>query len=686
MFRLANKKVLFKKKKKRIGVESSKSQFTQSTVNRIPKKEEDSLVDNTNVISVNLALLSKHTNDVRSNDKLITCEKCSVHLNNESKLLTKKEYLENKKGKKKENEEEEEKEKEKEKENEDSDLEEEEESDDDVLEEEDIPEEALIWECEFCGSPQILEDIDKEKIIPSEQSVDYLVKESNKNKENKEKTEEDEGSTVVFCIDTSGSMSVTSEIKDGKLDLSELNKHSNQSFGGFGQQQQQQTFGGLRRRHVFQQQRPQQSQWVSRLQCLQIAVGNQIEALSRESPNSKVVLVTFSNKVEIHSNGVDNALTIEGNDLDNFTTLKQIGSDYQITQSVGKVGKTLIKKVYSLQENGQTALGPAAAIASAIAGQKKGSKVILCTDGLSNIGIGALEEDEQEEQQQKSSEQLNPDEFYDELSEYCSEKGVVVDVITLEDTDCRVDQIGKLSDRSSGTVDIVKPLELTTRFKNIMSNPVVATSVLIEILLHKELYILNEDDRKVGSRLEKDVGNVTQETELSFNYGVKEDADEADRPDEVPFQVKINYTKLDGSQWLRTLTQRLKITDDEVEALNDIDYGLMNQNFMQRAGRHAKKGVVKESAKLMKQQKAWYSRVSQMEKLQSTNLTKNMEEFKQQENMWNEVIEDEDMSSEEEMENEKKDKKEKKKVQRKKHHRKDKHSKFIFSSSKYTKK
>eukprot|EP01155_Anaeramoeba_flamelloides_P040691 Anaeramoba_flamelloidesc33926_g1_i2.p1 GENE.c33926_g1_i2~~c33926_g1_i2.p1 ORF type:complete len:516 (+),score=152.50 c33926_g1_i2:468-2015(+) len=515
-------------------------------------------------------------------------------------------------------------------------------------------------------------------MLPSEASIDYLLKE----KETKEEKEEkkDQGSYIVFCIDTSGSMSVTSEVKDGKLDLSKLHKHSNQTFGGG--QQEYGGFGGFR----MGRRQQQEIKWVSRLQCLQIAVGNQIEALSRESPETKVVLVTFNNKVEIHSNGVDGAVIIEGDDLNNFTKLKQIGSDYQATQNVGKVGTTLIKKVYSLQENGQTALGPAAVIASAIAGQRRGSKVVLCTDGLSNIGIGALEEDETEEQQQKSSEQLSPNEFYNELAEYCAEKGAVVDVVTLEDTDCSVDQIGKLSDRSSGTIDIVKPLELSTRFKNIMSNPVVATGVLFEILLHKELYVFGEDDRKVGTRLEKDVGNVTRDTQLSFNYGVKEDADEADRPDEVPFQVKINYVKLDGSQWLRTITKRLKITENVETALEDIDYGLMNQNFMQRTGRHAKKGNIKESAKLVKQQKVWYSKIRKKNKKVTENYSKNLKDFEKQENMWNEVIEDEDMSSEEEMENEKKDKKEKKKVQRKKHHRKDKHSKFIFSSSKYTKK
>ena len=46
-----------------------------------------------------------------------------------------------------------------------------------------------------------------------------------------------------------------------------------------------------------------------------------------------------------------------------------------------------------LEEGGSTALGPAllSAIEMATAG-KRGSKVVVCTDGLANLGIGSLEE------------------------------------------------------------------------------------------------------------------------------------------------------------------------------------------------------------------------------------------------------------------------------------------------------
>ena len=55
----------------------------------------------------------------------------------------------------------------------------------------------------------------------------------------------------------------------------------------------------------------------------------------------------------------------------------------------------------SLEEGGPTALGPAMAAAIAMASEgKPGSSVVLCTDGLANIGLGAFDEVKNENQMQ----------------------------------------------------------------------------------------------------------------------------------------------------------------------------------------------------------------------------------------------------------------------------------------------
>ena len=55
-----------------------------------------------------------------------------------------------------------------------------------------------------------------------------------------------------------------------------------------------------------------------------------------------------------------------------------------------------------LEETGPTALGPAAASAIALASKGvAGSTVVICTDGLANVGLGAFDEAKTEEEKAK---------------------------------------------------------------------------------------------------------------------------------------------------------------------------------------------------------------------------------------------------------------------------------------------
>lgn len=64
----------------------------------------------------------------------------------------------------------------------------------------------------------------------------------------------------------------------------------------------------------------------------------------------------------------------------------------------------------SLEETGPTALGPAVLTAIALAGEgAPGSTVIVCTDGLANVGLGSFDEVYSEEQSKKI------DEFYERI-------------------------------------------------------------------------------------------------------------------------------------------------------------------------------------------------------------------------------------------------------------------------------
>ncbi len=50
----------------------------------------------------------------------------------------------------------------------------------------------------------------------------------------------------------------------------------------------------------------------------------------------------------------------------------------------------LIKRFEEARADGQTALGPALYASILLAGRGEGNTVILCTDGLANLGLGSL--------------------------------------------------------------------------------------------------------------------------------------------------------------------------------------------------------------------------------------------------------------------------------------------------------
>jgi hypothetical protein len=66
--------------------------------------------------------------------------------------------------------------------------------------------------------------------------------------------------------------------------------------------------------------------------------------------------------------------------------------------------------------------------------KKSGSQIILCTDGFGNKGMGSIEVD----QSDLVINAKEVDSFYEKVSEYAKEKGIQINVITIEGTDCKL--------------------------------------------------------------------------------------------------------------------------------------------------------------------------------------------------------------------------------------------------------
>ena len=117
---------------------------------------------------------------------------------------------------------------------------------------EDMDDDDQIWNCEFCNTQNIVNLEQPE--IPTEDTVNYIL-EPAKVKEGGEGNQ-----SVIFCVDISGSMCVTTPIQ-GKFHIKGDRMKELQDFAKFGDGSDQ-----------FMQGESRNTTYVSRLQCVQASI------------------------------------------------------------------------------------------------------------------------------------------------------------------------------------------------------------------------------------------------------------------------------------------------------------------------------------------------------------------------------------------------------------------------------
>jgi len=87
-----------------------------------------------------------------------------------------------------------------------------------------------------------------------------------------------------------------------------------------------------------------------------------------------------------------------------------------------------------------------------------------------------------------------------------------------------VDQLSNVAELSGGYVERVNPVDLTSSSANIIGKAILASMVTIKIKLHKGLHFRNEDEDLMSQNetfLTRTLGNITEETNFTFEYGLK---------------------------------------------------------------------------------------------------------------------------------------------------------------------
>ncbi|BFZ09174.1 hypothetical protein BsWGS_12213 [Bradybaena similaris] len=489
---------------------------------------------------------------------------------------------------------------------------------------------SKVWQCEFCSAAAEV-DIEPEE-IPRSEDVTFLLEPAMTTSTSTFSGVDQ--SLVVFCVDVSGSMCVTTEVS-GKLKLR-----------GTSQLKRLQSFNEDHDNQYLPSQFHRDVTYISRLQAMQAAVDHQLDQMSCSHPNRRVALITFNNEVTIVGDGTQEQTVVAGDKLTNEEQLSKIGSEAALPKDIKTCRRVLGEKVYSLLEGGATALGPALVVAVNMAAHHPGSKVILCTDGKANIGLGKLED---------SAEEQTALEFYSKVAQSALEKGVTLSVITIGGTDCKLVHLGMLADRTGGQVNTVDPLKLTEEFSNIIADPIIATRVKATFILHKELYVIDEND--VSSKLckgERTVGNVQSSTTITFEFtrrhhpedmqtsgqgqaaaeypGSKVAAANSSLPvtdnsslpvtdnsslpvtdnsslpvTDFPFQLQIEYTDTEGNRALRVITRTMPATTDRKVSEENANIEVLGVHAAKKSAELALQGQFSKSRSvaLMNQRLAW---------------------------------------------------------------------------------
>eukprot|EP00727_Mastigamoeba_balamuthi_P000800 m51a1_g10717 putative actin (1113) ;mRNA; r:219305-223208 len=395
--------------------------------------------------------------------------------------------------------------------------------------------ECSKWVCEFCGEENTVYDA----VVPQGPSTTYVLE--------RPQAKSIAAATattcpmIVFCIDISGSMDSNVPTKGASA-----------------------------------------TTFTTRLACVKKAVLAQLEALHRTSPGTLAVVMPFASAVSFYrSDGQREAVPASA--MNSMRSLVEYGerSRAHVTRDVGSSMRELSRIVQGLSTEGCTALGPALSVAVGLAGGRPGSKVMVCTDGMANEGIGSVQKDVR-----------CP--FYAEVGEEARRRAVTVSVITMEGEDCSMENLGTTADLTGGQVEIVDPTQLTTTVVSLLNKATLATNATCSVHVASGALAVDVDGRHEPKAV-RELGAVMDDTDLTFSLSLTDAALAAVRERRasergLPVQVQYRFTSSAGCKCCFVHSARMGVTQERGAAEAAIDSAAVAVQAVQESARLAQLG------------------------------------------------------------------------------------------------
>ena len=412
------------------------------------------------------------------------------------------------------------------------------------------------WKCEFCFYNNKDLFIESNN-LPKSDCVEKCIIEPQTEKE-------EDDTSLIFCLDTSGSM----------LNSYSIDKELEEKFNKI-------------RKKEFKNKNNE----IDRLEMVKISIENIINSLLKKSPKVKVGIVTFSSDIEVKGDCLSNIIKVKEEYLGNESKLESLGKENTnlIKSEISISFPQIIEYLRSIKSGGSTALAPAILLSLSLLDKSKpGSRIFLCTDGESNSGVGSIWDRE------------NAINFYTKIGNMAKEKGIVISLIAFEDSNSEIDILKNMVENSGGDIFRVNPKYILDEVNDFLENKAIASDVEFKMNLNKCMTFRDEEKNNMSnedSTILKKIGNITREKEdyfeLKFKHATKlSEINEInfDELNHLIFQIEIIYKKRNGGKYIRIITKNLKVSDDKEEINKQADFNIVSTLQIQKSAKLAGKG------------------------------------------------------------------------------------------------
>ena len=401
------------------------------------------------------------------------------------------------------------------------------------------------WKCEFCFNLNKLK-IEKNN-LPKCEIIETCLEPVLTQEQNL-----DDDSSLIFCFDISGSMCQSYNV--GKALKDKFNKI-------LGKKPKQSYYQNIESddfdfsNYDFNQ---NNTNYISRLDLVKLSIENNIKSLLKNSPNVKVGIVSFGSEIEVKGDCLSNVMIIKEKDMNNETKIKSLGVENTnlIKAPIKQSSPNIIKSLRATEENGSTALGPA--------------------------------------DREKAKD------FYVNIGNMAKEKGIVISLITFEDSESEIEILKNMVEYSGGEIIRVNPNEILDGFNDLLENKTIATDVQMKINLNKCMTFRDQDKKDLTnefSSLSQKLGNVTKETEnyyeLKFKHAPKlaeMNEIDFDQLKNLIFQTEISYKNVKGGKYIRVITKNLIVSDNKEEINKIANMNIVSTLQIRKSAKLAGKG------------------------------------------------------------------------------------------------